>query len=223
MPEIVVVTGAAGFVGSHCVKLLLERDVGLLVPVPTLGLAFKLVQMLVLEVARLWVLGHTVRGTVRDATNEKKTGFLKAMAGADERLTLHSADLGTPGAFDEVADIVCSGATACLHTAAMVQLSNDGAGANEFIRITVDGAKSLIASCAAAARAGTFKRFVHCSSTAAVQDNARPQGHTYSETDWNESMTLARDPYSFSKVACEKMVRDEVAALDEESKFSLAY
>lgn len=80
MPEIVVVTGAAGFVGSHCVKLLLERgtykpeaprlfsffiilnskliDVGLLVPVPTLGLAFKLVQMLVLEVARLWVLGR---------------------------------------------------------------------------------------------------------------------------------------------------------------------
>lgn len=31
---------------------------GLLVPVPTLGLAFKLVQMLVLEVARLWVLGR---------------------------------------------------------------------------------------------------------------------------------------------------------------------
>ena len=30
---------------------------GLLVPVPALGSAFKLVQMLVLEVTRLWVLG----------------------------------------------------------------------------------------------------------------------------------------------------------------------
>lgn len=39
---------------------------------------------------------------MRDATNEKKTGFLKALPYASERLTLHSADLGTAGVFDEV-------------------------------------------------------------------------------------------------------------------------
>lgn len=56
-----------------------------------------------------------------------------------------------------------------------------------------------------------------------MQDNARPRGHVYSEEDWNESMTLERDPYSYSKVACEKMVRDEVAALEGDAKFSLAH
>lgn len=76
--------------------------------------------------------------------------------------------------------------------------SDDG---SEFLRVTVGGAENVLKSCVVAARAGTLKRFVHCSSTSAVQDNSRQDGHVYSEVDWNETMSLARDPYSFSKVS----------------------
>lgn len=126
--------------GSHCVKLLLER-------------------------------GHTVHATVRDATNEKKTAFIReldgwtsqpfvrpsprshrtdamrppnnseprvvveksitacvrgqgsqfhvrTLTGAAERLKLFSADLEKVGSYEEA----MVGATACIHTAAMVQV-----------------------------------------------------------------------------------------------------
>lgn len=47
--------------------------------------------------------GYRVRACVRDANDEKKTGFLKAMPGyASGRLTLHSANLDDAGCFDEI-------------------------------------------------------------------------------------------------------------------------
>ncbi len=47
--------------------------------------------------------GYRVRACVRDANDDKKTGFLKAMPGcASGRLTLHSADLDEAGCFDEI-------------------------------------------------------------------------------------------------------------------------
>lgn len=47
--------------------------------------------------------GYRVRACVRDANDEKKTGFLKAMPSyASGRLTLHSADLDEAGCFDEI-------------------------------------------------------------------------------------------------------------------------
>ncbi len=47
--------------------------------------------------------GYRVRACVRDANDEKKTGFLKAMPGyTSGRLTLHSADLDEAGCFDEI-------------------------------------------------------------------------------------------------------------------------
>jgi nucleoside-diphosphate-sugar epimerase len=47
--------------------------------------------------------GYRVRACVRDAADDAKVGFLKAMPGyASGRLTLHSADLDQAGCFDEV-------------------------------------------------------------------------------------------------------------------------
>lgn len=47
--------------------------------------------------------GYRVRACVRDAADERKTGFLKAMPGfASGRLTLHSADLDQDGCFDDI-------------------------------------------------------------------------------------------------------------------------
>ena len=46
--------------------------------------------------------GYRVRACVRDAADDEKTSFLKAMPGyASGRLTLYSADLDEPGCFDE--------------------------------------------------------------------------------------------------------------------------
>src|SRR5580698_2009388 len=47
--------------------------------------------------------GYRVRACVRNADDEGRTGFLKAMPGfASGRLTLHSADLDQAGCFDEI-------------------------------------------------------------------------------------------------------------------------
>ena len=68
----VAVTGSAGFIGGWVVKQLLDK-------------------------------GYRVRACVRDVNDEEKTGFLKSMPGhASGRLTLHAADLDTPGCFDGI-------------------------------------------------------------------------------------------------------------------------
>ena len=47
--------------------------------------------------------GYRVRACVRDAADDERVGFLKAMGGyASGRLTLHSADLDNDGCFDDV-------------------------------------------------------------------------------------------------------------------------
>ena len=68
----VAVTGSAGFIGGWVVTQLLDK-------------------------------GYRVRACVRDVNDDEKTGFLKSMPGyASGRLTLHSADLDTPGCFDAI-------------------------------------------------------------------------------------------------------------------------
>ncbi|KAJ9685240.1 hypothetical protein PVL29_017317 [Vitis rotundifolia] len=83
--KVVCVTGAAGFVASWLVKLLLQR-------------------------------GYTVKATVRDPNDPKKTEHLLSLDGAKERLRLFKADLLEEGSFDSIV----GGCDGVFHTASPV-------------------------------------------------------------------------------------------------------
>lgn len=124
------VTGAAGFIGGWIVRTLLESE-----------------------------RGYRVRACVRDADDDSKVGFLKAMgAYASGRLTLHAADLDVPGCFDAI----FRGCHGVAHTAAQLGSKNPQASrAGQYVMT----AEHLIDS---VNRAGTVGRVVYTSSIAAV-------------------------------------------------------
>lgn len=93
----------------------------------------------------------------------------------------------------------------------------------QIVDVTVNGTQNVLSSCVKAAGAGTFRRFVQISSIAAIQDNNRPVDHTYTEIDFNESATVARDPYSVSKLLSERLATNFVAELPPESCFTCAF
>jgi hypothetical protein len=96
----------------------------------------------------------------------------------------------------------------------------------EIVDVTVNGLLNVLRSCEKAALAGTFKRFVHCSSMAAIQDLSRPADYVFTEDDNNLSATVQSDPYSCSKyladVACTKFVDEEQKGKTPEERFTCA-
>ncbi len=93
-----------------------------------------------------------------------------------------------------------------IHAAAAVMLTARDPQ-REIVDVTVNGTRNILEACAEAARleGSPLRRFVLISSIAAIQDNARPTGHVYTEADYNESATVATDPYSVSKLQSEKL------------------
>ncbi|KJE92727.1 nucleoside-diphosphate-sugar epimerase [Capsaspora owczarzaki ATCC 30864] len=172
--QTVVVTGAGGYIASHVVQQLLLRG------------------------------DVKVRGTVRSTTDEAKVGFLKRLEGASERLELFEADLMKAGSFDTAikdSDIV-------LHMASPFLLSDKIKDPQrDVIDPALMGTRNVLE---AVNRAPTVKRVVLTSSQMAVHGDFADRsegckgGHTFTESDWNESSSIEHQPYGYSKTIAER-------------------
>ncbi|KAK8702716.1 hypothetical protein V6N13_021057 [Hibiscus sabdariffa] len=111
--------------------------------------------------------GYTVRATVRDPNDPKKTEHLVSLDGAKERLHLFKADLLEEGCFDSIVD----GCQGVFHTASPVLLSSTDDPQAELTDPALKGTVNVLKSCA---KAPSIKRVVLTSSIASVLLNGQP-------------------------------------------------
>ncbi|XP_043691633.1 phenylacetaldehyde reductase-like [Telopea speciosissima] len=111
--------------------------------------------------------GYTVKASVRDPNDPKKTAHLLALDGAKERLHLFKASLLEEGSFDSLMD----GCEGVFHTASPVNFVDKNPQA-ELIDPALKGTLNVLGSCA---KAPSVKRVVVTSSVAAVAYNRKPR------------------------------------------------
>ncbi|KAI7755680.1 hypothetical protein M8C21_033564 [Ambrosia artemisiifolia] len=110
--------------------------------------------------------GYTVKATVRDLNDPKKTKHLLALDGAKERLHLFEADLLKDGSFDDVV----KGCDGVFHTASPFFIHTDNPK-EDLIDPAVKGTLNVLSSCS---KVQSIKRVVLTSSVAAVLYNGSP-------------------------------------------------
>lgn len=137
--------------------------------------------------------GYRVRGTLRDAASPAKAPYLKALPGADERLTLASADMADDGAFDAPVAGTDGVFIACLipvyfgPSGKPAREMDDAQGYAEIIMPTVSGCLNIMRS---AARHGVTN-VVICSSTSST--NPVPAVPVKNEVDhWSDEAEQCR-------------------------------
>lgn len=131
--------------------------------------------------------GYAVRGTLRDKTAPTKAPYLMALPGAQERLTLHSADMADESAFD-----AALAGSDCVFIASLIPTytgpsgkpareMDDAQGYEEIIMPTVNGCLNILR---AAARQHV-PNVVICSSTSST--NPEPPVPIKNEIDhWSD-------------------------------------
>ncbi|KAK4842041.1 hypothetical protein QYF36_014786 [Acer negundo] len=121
--------------------------------------------------------GYTVRATVRDPDDPKKTQHLLSLDGAKERLDIFKASLSEEGSFDSAID----GCEGVFHTASPVVFSTNDPQA-DIVDAAVNGTLNVLKSCA---KAPSVKRVVFTSSMAAVMHPGKPlTPHTVIDETW---------------------------------------
>ncbi|GMI84549.1 hypothetical protein like AT5G19440 [Hibiscus trionum] len=121
--------------------------------------------------------GYTVKATVRDPSDPKKSEHLLALDGAKDRLHLFKAELLDDGVFDSVVD----GCVGVFHTASPVNHNVKDPQA-EVIDPALKGTLNVLRSCA---KVRSIKRVVITSSIAALMFNGRPLGpHIVVDETW---------------------------------------
>ncbi|XP_038725018.1 phenylacetaldehyde reductase [Tripterygium wilfordii] len=111
--------------------------------------------------------GYTVKASVRDPNDPRKTEHLRALDGAQERLQLFKANLLDEGSFDSVVD----GCEGVFHTASPFYHDVKDPQA-ELLDPAVKGTLNVLTSCA---KFPKIKRVVLTSSIAAVAYNGKPR------------------------------------------------
>ncbi|KAG6679250.1 hypothetical protein I3842_14G120900 [Carya illinoinensis] len=111
--------------------------------------------------------GYTVRASVRDPNDPKKTSHLLALDGAKERLHLFKANLLEEGSFDAA----IQGCEGVFHTASPFYHDVKDPEA-ELLDPAVKGTLNVLNSCT---KSSSVKRVVLTSSIAAVAFNGRPR------------------------------------------------
>jgi nucleoside-diphosphate-sugar epimerase len=144
--------------------------------------------------------GHTVRGTVRDPNNDRKTAHLRSLDGAD-RLTLFQADLLEDGAFDTAID----GADVVIHSASPFVRDKITDPDTQLLKPAEGGTRNVLAS---VQRSESVTRVVLTSSVAAIMGDAaeakRYPQRIVDETCWNTTSNRDHEAYSYSKTLAER-------------------
>ncbi|XP_016488259.2 cinnamoyl-CoA reductase CAD2-like [Nicotiana tabacum] len=124
--------------------------------------------------------GYTVKATVRDPNDPKKTDHLTSLDGAKERLHLFKANLLEEGAFDAVVD----GCEGVFHTASPFYHAVKDPQA-ELIDPALKGTLNVLGS---VAKTPSIRRVVLTSSVAAVAFNGKPRAPevVVDETWWSD-------------------------------------
>jgi len=117
------------------------------------------------------------------------------LTGAAERLELMQAELLTEGSYDET----IAGCEYIIHTASPYVLDVTDPQ-KDLVDPALKGTMNVLQACA---KAGSVKKVVLTSSAAAVFDEPVSE-HVYTEEDWNETSSLTRNPYYYSKTLAER-------------------
>ncbi|TXG55839.1 hypothetical protein EZV62_017152 [Acer yangbiense] len=150
-------------------------------------------------VKQLLQLGYTVKATVRDPNDPKKTEHLLALDGAKERLHFFKASLLEEGSFDFAVD----GCDGVFHTASPVLFSTNDPQV-DIVDTAVKGTLNVLKSCA---KSPSVKRVIYTSSIAAVMYNEKPiTSDTVVDETWFSDPAVckkAKKWYALSKTLAE--------------------
>ncbi|XP_027113833.2 phenylacetaldehyde reductase-like [Coffea arabica] len=147
--------------------------------------------------------GYTVKASVRDLNDPRKTEFLMALDGAKERLQLFPANLLEEGSFDAIVD----GCEGVFHAASPVQLSVTNPQA-QLLDPAVKGTLNVLQSCA---KVQSIKRVILTSSIAAVIYNDELKDGVIVDESWFSVPLYCEEHklwYQLSKILAENAAWD---------------
>ncbi|KAF7590863.1 hypothetical protein BBP40_002277 [Aspergillus hancockii] len=161
--------------------------------------------------------GHSVHTTVRSLKDTTKCRpLLDLQSEYPERLSIFEADLMTNGSFSQAME----GCEVVYHVASpflVPQQIKDGL--KDCVEPALQGTRNVIDS---VNKTETVQRVVLTSSIAAMYgdsiDILQMKNSTLSEASWNETSTVANNPYSYSKVVAE---REAWKMRDAQNRWSL--
>lgn len=161
-------------------------------------------------IMRLLEKGYSVRATVRpDPDRKRDISFLTNLAKGPQSLQIFHADLSDPESFAPAIE----GCVGVFHMAATIDFHGREPEAILTER-AVRGAVGILKACSSA---GTVRRVVYTSSSAAVHGNAT-SAETMDEGFWTDvemvrRLKTAEGPYMVSKTLAEKAVLDAGARM----------